>query len=59
MYVKEIGIKDIGEGKIKDLWDAGILTSITDLYKLRKKYDEIIQLPGWDEISAMKIIMSV
>lgn len=59
MYVKEIGIKDIGEGKIKDLWDAGILKSITDLYKLRKKYDEIIQLPGWDEISVMKIIMSV
>lgn len=58
-YVKEIGIKEIGEGKIKDLWDNEILRSIPDLYKLRKKYNEIIQLPGWDESSAMKIIMSI
>ena len=59
MYVQNVGIKGIGSATIDDLFKAGIVTSITDLYKLRKKYDEIIQLPGWDETSVMKLIMSV
>ena len=59
MYVKETGMKGIGEATINDLWKAGIIRSIVDLYKLRKKYDEIVQLPGWDSTSAMKLIMSV
>ena len=59
MYAQNIGMKGIGEGTITDLFDHGILTSIPDFYKLRKNYDKIIQLPGWDETSAMKLIMSV
>lgn len=59
MYAKETGMKGIGEATIDGLWKEEIVTSITDLYKLRKKYDRIVQLPGWDEVSAMKLIMSV
>lgn len=59
MYAQNIGMKGIGEGTITDLFNHGILTSIPDYYKLRKNYDEIVKLPGWDETSAMKLIMSV
>ena len=59
MYVKSVGMKGIGEATIDELYREGIVTSIEDLYKLRKKYDRIIQLPGWDETSAMNLIMSV
>lgn len=58
-YVKKMGIKEIGESTVNDFYEAGIIKSIPDLYKMKDHYGELIQLDGYDISSVNKIITEV
>lgn len=46
-YVRKMKIEMIDYETISTLFDAGFLTSIKDLYKLEKKRDVLVLLPGF------------
>jgi DNA ligase (NAD+) len=58
-YAKRLGMKGIGEETVNDLYDAGILTTIVDYYKLRDNYEKICALPGYEKDSAAILCLSV
>jgi DNA ligase (NAD+) len=58
-YSQKLGIPGIGPGTVDALFEAGIVTKITDLYKLRDLYDEIIKLEGFNEISVSAMIHAI
>ena len=58
-YLKKLGVKNIGEETVYSLSRCGFLNDITDLYKLKKHYNELIELPGYDTISVQTIINEI
>jgi DNA ligase (NAD+) len=58
-YAKRVGIKGIGEETVNDLYEAGILRSIVDYYKLQDNYEKILNLHGWEKDSAAYLCLSV
>ena len=55
-FVKKMGIKEIGESTVNDFYEAGIVKTIPDLYKLKDHYGELVQMDGYDTSSVNKII---
>lgn len=58
-YAQKLGIPGIGPGTVDALFGAGIVTKITDLYKLRDKYDDVIKVEGFSEISVSALIHAI
>lgn len=58
-YVKKMGIREIGESTVNDLFDADLVKTIPDLYKLRDHYNSLLQLDGYDVSSVNKIIAEI
>jgi DNA ligase (NAD+) len=58
-YITKLKISDIGVDTITTLFKEGILTSIEDLYNLKNKKNDIIQLRGYGEKSYKIIIDSI
>ena len=58
-YIIKMGIENISDSTLEVLYDNGFLRSITDLYKLRKHYNQIIQLPRFGEKSLENILTSI
>jgi DNA ligase (NAD+) len=55
-FIEVMKIKGIGPETIEDLYHAGIVHEIQDLFKLHKHFDEIISLEGYGPIAANNII---
>lgn len=58
-YVEKIGLKGIGEATIKDFYEAGYLSSILDLYKLKEVRNQLVELPRYEETSVDNIIKEI
>lgn len=58
-YIEKMNIKEVGEGTVRDFYNAGYLKKITDLYKIKKHYAELIQLPNYDITSINKMIKEI
>jgi DNA ligase (NAD+) len=50
-------IEGVGEQFVRRLWDAGLLRSMPDLYRLRA--EQLIELEGYGEISATRAIEAI
>ena len=48
-YCRKMDIKGIGSSMIEDLFNAGILKSIADLYNLKEHHSAIVELDGFGE----------
>ena len=44
-------IEGLGEKKVSQLMDAGLLNSVADIYALREKEEDILKLPDWGKLS--------
>ena len=58
-YLNKMNIDGISYAIVSDLYDAGFLKSIKDLYKLEKNYKKIIQLPGFGETMLDNILVEI
>lgn len=58
-YIKKVGIRDIGESTVTDLYDHGFLKKIHHIYELKDHYGAIIQLPGYDIVSVNNMINEI
>lgn len=56
-YVKSVGMKGIEYTTLKKLYDAGLIKTAADLYRLR--YNQIVNLDGFGELSAENIISTI
>jgi DNA ligase (NAD+) len=50
-------IEGVGEQFVRRLWDAGLLRSMPDLYRLRP--DQLAQLEGYGDVSAAKAVEAI
>jgi DNA ligase (NAD+) len=50
-------IEGVGEQSIRQLWDAGLVRSLPDLYRLTK--EQLLELEGFGEISATAAIEAI
>lgn len=55
-YVNKMDIANISVSRIRNLYNAGILTSIVDLYKLDNHKKEIINMEGFGKKSYQRLI---
>ena len=55
-YAKKMKIPNLGISTVVDFYNSGLITSITDLYKMKDKYSQLIQLNGYDEVSIHEVI---
>lgn len=53
-FVQKIGMENISDSTIEDLFDAGLIKDIPDLFKLNA--DDIMNLDGYGETSAINIV---
>lgn len=58
-YVRKMRIEGIDYQTISSLYEVGILSSIKDLYSLKKKKDLIVELPGFGKKSYDIIISEI
>ena len=58
-YCRKMGMNGIGEESITDLFHHGLVSSIGDLYTLKKHVDEIAQLDGWGAKSAKLLVDAI
>lgn len=58
-YIKKMGLKNIGERTIARFYEAGFVKDIKDLYKLRKHYNELTDLPGFSDTSVTNILLEL
>lgn len=58
-YINKIGVKNISYGIVDTLYNNKIIMDIEDLYKLRNRYKELIDLDGFGELSVNIIIDSI
>lgn len=56
-YCKSMKMMGVAEATINDLWDAGLLKDIRDLYTIRS--EDIMTVDGYKEKSANKIINAI
>ena len=52
-------IQGLGERSIQQFMDAGLLEGIRDIYHLKEKRDELIDLPSWGEQSVDKLLRAI
>lgn len=58
-YCENMKMFGLGKGVITKLFDAGLVKSILDLYRLEERYDELSTLPGFGVQSANNILDSI
>lgn len=58
-YLNKMNIEGISYAIVSDLYDAGYLKSIKDLYKLEKNYKKIVELPGFGETMLDNILLEI
>lgn len=58
-YCNKLNIENISYATIEDLYEAGYLRDITDLYKLNLHKNSIAQLPGYKERKINNILKSI
>ena len=58
-YLIKMNIKNISYATIKTLNAAGLLNGVKDLYKLRKKTDKILKIPGFGDQSVRNLIHEI
>lgn len=58
-YVRKMRIEGIDYQTISSLYEVGILSSIKDLYSLKKKKDLVVELPGFGKKSYDIIISEI
>ncbi|MFA1609664.1 NAD-dependent DNA ligase LigA [Halobellus rubicundus] len=52
-----LDIDGLGEERVEQLVDAGVLSSLPDLYRLDP--DDVADLPGWGETSARNLVSAI
>ena len=55
-FIEVMKIKGIGPETVEDLYHAGIVKEIQDLFKLKKHFDEILMLERFGPIAATNLI---
>ena len=58
-YLKKMKIKSIGEKTVEKFVSLGYLKSISDLYRLPRLYDEIVNLPGYGVTSYTNMLTAI
>lgn len=58
-YINKMRIDDIGIGVVSSLFDHKILNSIEDLYRLKNKKSDIVEIPGFGEKSYYNMVESI
>ena len=58
-YATKLGLDWFGEETINTLYEADILTDITDFYKLPEKHDQIVALDKFGETKYQNLVESV
>lgn len=58
-YIKKMGIKNVGEKTIEAFYKAGFVRNIKDLYKLKKNFSELTDLPNFSDISVTNILTEI
>lgn len=58
-YVRKMNIKQLDSERIYNLYEANIITSIKDLYRLKKKKELIIHLPKFGEKTFNNILHDI
>lgn len=58
-HAEKMRMFGLSKGKITKLYDEAILTNIADLYRLKEKRDQIVNLPGFGETSYDNMVMSI
>lgn len=54
-----LDIEGLGEETIDQLREAGLVSSIPDLYRLETKRDDLVALEGWGETSADNLLREI
>ncbi|MFC7069899.1 NAD-dependent DNA ligase LigA [Halobaculum lipolyticum] len=54
-----LDIEGLGEESVEQLREAGLVGTLPDLYRLRERRDELVELEGWGETSADNLIREV
>ena len=58
-YISSLGIKGISYETISDLYDNKIISKIEDLYLLRDKVEDILELPGFKKKKLENMISAI
>ena len=58
-YIDTIGIKGISYETVNDLYDRRLLTKIEDLYELKNKTEEMLNIPGYKKKRVEGIINAI
>lgn len=58
-YINKMGIENVGEGIVADFVEAGVLTSIPDLYRLESKRDFIENMKGYGSKKLNNILAGI
>lgn len=52
-------INGMGQRSIQQFIEAGLLNSVTDIYRLKDKREELMALPSWGEQSVNKLLTAI
>lgn len=58
-YIKKIGMKNIGDSTVNDLYEYDLVKTIPDLYELKDNVNKLVQLPGYDVTSVNTIVTEI
>jgi len=58
-HKKQMNIEGLGEKQIEIFFDKGLVTNISDLYRLKEHRDEILKLDGFGEKSVTQLLKSI
>lgn len=56
---KQMNIERLGEKMVRNLWAAGLLRSIEDIYRLADKKDQMLEMEGFGEKSVQLLLAGI